>query len=176
MHKHLVLTLTGKDKVGIVEEISELVLSNNGSVGESRMARLGGEFAVLMLVSVDDTFLGRLKDAFEDLKREGFKVTFVQTELNNVDKYKGWLPYKITVNGADHEGILHTISRYLADKKINIESMETHLRQAPWSGAPLFIMEAIVLAPPALKSGWKGDLKKIAEETAVDIDIAAYSG
>ena len=52
MRTDIVMTLTGPDRVGIVEELTEALLGVRANVETSRMARLGGEFAVLMLVSV----------------------------------------------------------------------------------------------------------------------------
>ena len=49
MRKNIVFTLTGSDKIGIVEEVTKVFLDHNGNVETSRMARLGGEFAILML-------------------------------------------------------------------------------------------------------------------------------
>ena len=52
MPKNIVLTLAGQDRIGIVERITKEVLNGGGNIVGSRMARLGGEFAMLMLVSV----------------------------------------------------------------------------------------------------------------------------
>ena len=49
---NVVFTLTGTDRIGLVDDITELLLALDGNVETSRMARLGGEFAVLMLVSL----------------------------------------------------------------------------------------------------------------------------
>ena len=52
MKRNFVLTLTGPDRIGIVDRVTGLLLDRGGNVETSRMARLGGEFAVLMLVSL----------------------------------------------------------------------------------------------------------------------------
>ena len=41
MGMHLVLTLTGPDRIGIVEHITEIILSYNGNVESSKMAASG---------------------------------------------------------------------------------------------------------------------------------------
>ena len=73
MQKNFVLTLTGPDRIGIVDEVTGLLLERGGNVETSRMARLGGEFAVLMLVSMPadrysglDDDLGRLTARVEN--------------------------------------------------------------------------------------------------------------
>ena len=54
MNKEIVLTLTGHDRVGIVKEITNVLVKHGGNVVNSRMARLGGEFAMLALVALDE--------------------------------------------------------------------------------------------------------------------------
>ncbi|RME50099.1 MAG: transcriptional regulator, partial [Caldilineae bacterium] len=54
MRKHLVLTVTGKDRPGLVDYVTKILLEFDGNVEASRMARLGGEFAMLMMVSVPE--------------------------------------------------------------------------------------------------------------------------
>ena len=50
MRKNLVMTVTGNDRIGIVEEVTGLVLSFEGNVDASKMARLGGEFVMRLCV------------------------------------------------------------------------------------------------------------------------------
>ena len=48
---YVVLTAVGPDRVGIVDDISGSVTAAACNIEESKMAVLGGEFAVIMLVS-----------------------------------------------------------------------------------------------------------------------------
>ena len=67
MSKNVVLTLTGKDKIGLVEHVTSLVVKRGGNVEASRMAHLGGEFAMLMLISLSDGELGGLDQDLQQL-------------------------------------------------------------------------------------------------------------
>jgi glycine cleavage system transcriptional repressor len=172
MNKNIVLTLTGHDRVGIVEKITNVIVKLGGNIETSRMARLGGEFAMLALVSLDDKQNSALETDLQILRREGFQVTFLQTEDNHAGKYPGWLPYQIEVMGADHEGIIYEITHFLAQKGINIEEMETTTAPAPMSGAPLFKMQATVFAPPKLSfHAWSNELEEIGDKLNVNIKI-----
>ena len=57
---HLVLTVIGADRPGLVSAVSAPVERHGGSWQQSQMARLAGEFAGIVLVSVND--VGRLLD------------------------------------------------------------------------------------------------------------------
>ena len=50
----LTLTLIGRDRVGLVRSLSERVAAAGGNWLESRMARLAGQFAGILLVDVPE--------------------------------------------------------------------------------------------------------------------------
>ena len=174
MQANIVLTLTGKDRIGIVEDMTKLLLDLGGNVETSRMARLGGEFAILTLVSLPAEQLGRLEKDVEQLTAQGYKLTTSRTERTYAEAHPGWLPFQIEVHGADHEGIVHEIAHYLSQCGINIESMDTGTMQAPVSGTPLFTMTALVVVPPDLTcQDWEAKLIDVGHRLNVDIRVSA---
>jgi glycine cleavage system transcriptional repressor len=177
MIKNLVLTLTGHDRIGLVEMVTKLVLDHGGNVDASKMARLGGEFAILMLVSVPSPRFDELNEGINGLQSEGFKVTTCETKHEDPDRFTGWIPYQVQVKGADHEGIIHQITRSLVEYGANVETMDTNMVKAPMSGTPLFMMTAVVLVPPALTYGkLQDEMEAIGDDMNVDIDVLPYSG
>ncbi len=173
MRTNIVFTLTGPDRVGIVEAVTGMLLEHGGNVEASRMTRLGGEFAMLVLVSLPPGRLADLERAIEKLTGQGYKVTTSRTEPRQAETPPGWLPYQIEVEGADHEGIVHEVARYLSERGINIESMETGVTPAPLSGTPLFTMTAMVAVPPALADQkWQADLEGVGNRLNVEITVS----
>lgn len=171
MSKNIVLTLTGRDKVGIVDKVTSVIAKWDGNVEASRMTRLGGEFAMLMLITLPDDRFAKLDQDFQHMRAEGYQVTLLQTEDDST-KYAGWLPYEIEVTGADHEGIIHDISHHLAAQGINIESMDTSSTPAPMSGTPLFMMKGVVLVPPKLTFHiWSDALEEIGDKLNVSVKV-----
>jgi glycine cleavage system transcriptional repressor len=171
MPKNIVLTLTGRDKIGIVDSITSVIVKRGGNVESSRMARLGGEFAMLMLIALPDKEFTNLDQDFQQLRGEGYQVTLLQTE-DVSKKFAAWLPYEIEVTGADHEGIIRDISHHLAVQGINIESMDTSSTPAPMSGTPLFMMKGVILVPPQLHFHvWSNELEDIGDKQNVTVKI-----
>lgn len=169
----IVFTLTGRDRVGIVEEVTKLFLELGGNVEASRMARLGGAFAIIMLASLPASSLAGLDDSLAHLTAEGYTVTVTPIAPAPAGAHAGWLAYRIEVHGADHEGIIHEIAAGLSASGINIESAETATARAPQSGTPLFSMVALVAVPPDLPdSVWQGKLKDAAHLSNVDITVS----
>jgi glycine cleavage system transcriptional repressor len=177
MQKHLIITVTGTDRVGFVEGVTKLVVDHGANVEQSRMARLGGEFAVLMLVSVEETAFDALRARVMKLSDEGHLVTTRATVQGPVADYQGFLPYTITVNGADHAGIIHAVTRSLAEQGINIETLDTGTAPAPMSGTPLFTMTATVAAPASISlTGLRAILSALGDKLNVDTIVAPYVG
>ncbi len=175
MKKNLVMTITGHDRVGLVDDITKLILEFDGNIESSRMARLGGEFAVLMLVSVPDKQFKGMRKNVRSLKNEGYKITTRETERGQSVKYTDWNAYQVEIRGADHEGIIHEITHHLAEQGINIDTMDTEVVSAPMSGTPLFTMAAIVYAPPHLVlDEWREELEEVGDALNVDTEVSSY--
>jgi len=175
--EYLVVTAVGPDKVGTVEIITDVATGHRANIEESRMARLGGEFAVIMMLSIPAEKLKPLTEALQVLQEKGLTITSKRTDLSRSDEFRGYIPYEITVFGADHEGIVYKVSRYLAAEGINVEEMETHVTPAPNTGTPLFSMRAMVQAPPKLTlSQLRRKLADLGETIDVDIEIKLPQG
>src|SRR4051812_45918383 len=71
----LVMTIIGKDKPGLVESVASLIAANGGNWLESRMARLGGQFAGILRVTVPSGKESALTAALSGLKSRGLNVT-----------------------------------------------------------------------------------------------------
>ena len=174
MRRNIVLTLTGADKVGLVEEVTKVLLDLGANVENSRMARLGGEFAMLALVSVSPEQADGLEAALDHLAQRGYKLTVSETEQHQAPLRPGWAAYAIQVDGADHEGIIHQIAAGLTARGISIESMETSVSPAPMSATLLFSMKAQVIVPPGISEAeWLAALDEAGRSSNVDVAVSA---
>lgn len=170
MRKQLVLTASGRDRPGILEEFTELLLKHHGNVEASRMARLGGDFAMLMFVSAPEDTVDELRGALGELHFAKYDVQTRLTEMAPSDEDSSGTHCGITVMGADHMGIIHQIAHYLSEQGINVETMSTEVVAAPMSGSPLFTMSAVVRVPPRLSVD---DLREALEFIAEEVGVMA---
>jgi glycine cleavage system transcriptional repressor len=176
MPNNFVLTLTGPDRIGIVDRLTKLLLDRGANVETSRMARLGGEFAILMLVSMPAEQSARLEHDLQTLVAEGYKVTTTQAAQSYAELHRGWLACCIEVAGGDHEGIIHQVAHYLSERGINIESVDSQTTPAPLSGAPLFTMTAQVVVPPDLAgTDWEGGLARLGSHLNLEVRVSAVN-
>ena len=76
------------------------------------------------------------------------------------------------MRGADHEGIIHELTGYLAEQGVRVETMDTGSEPAPMSGGSLFTMSAVVMVPPALgRDTLRDDLEDVGNRLNVDASI-----
>lgn len=170
MLTYLVVTVTGADRPGIVHRVTEVLVANGGNLEESRMARLGGEFAAIMLVTVPENRQAGLKDGLDGLTEQALHVTVKSTAPAGA--LEGYVPYEVLLSGADHQGIVHSVADFLAGQGINIESLDTETTNAPETGAVLFSMRALVQAPPAVSyKQLEAKLIEIGDRLGVDIEL-----
>ena len=161
----LIISAVGSDRPGIVSEISGVITSHGGNVEKSRMTRLGSDFAVIMLISVAPDWQESLEVALQAIN----EITIITKPTRTQGANEG-IQCQIDLSGADNEGIVKVLSKYLAGKFINILEMETHISNAPVTGTPLFNLIAITSTPVNLNmSNIQSDLNQIAKKLGVEI-------
>ena len=87
--------------MGIVSELSGIITTHGGNVEESRMSRLGSDFAIIMLVSVSTDWEESLEVALQSIN----DLT-ISTKLTQIQEIGDNKKYQIDLNGADNEGIV----------------------------------------------------------------------
>jgi len=139
----LVMTVIGKDRTGLVESVARIVAVHGGNWLESRMCRLGGEFAGLLRVHVPPERRAALEDA---LSKVPDLTIVVHTDESAPSTRKPQLA-SLEVVGHDRPGIVREISHALAAQGVNVEELATECVSAPMSGEPLFQARAKLLLP-----------------------------
>lgn len=175
MQTPLVMTIIGPDRTGLVESIARAVAEHGGNWLESRMCRLGGEFAGILRVEVPSGSKAALLSALEKLQSNGLQIV-VRADQPASGGAAG-RQTKLEIIGADHPGIVHEISAALAKAGVNVEELSSELVSAPMSGETLF--KAIVrveLPEKCDQAVLKRDLEKIAADLLVDVSFADVTG
>jgi glycine cleavage system transcriptional repressor len=141
--QHVVLTAIGPDRPGLVDEVTRFVAECGGNLEDSRMVNLRGQFAMVMLVAGPADVVERVKDGLGQLKTATGVHAEVQAVAGRPDSSPA-LPYKLSTWAMDHPGLMQSVAHLLSEFGVNIESAESSLRPAPYTGAPLFEMELVV--------------------------------
>ena len=143
---HVVLTAVGDDRPGLVDEVTRYITERGGNLEDSRMVNLRGQFAMMMLVAGGETAVSRLQDGLGTLRRD----CNVHAELRPADiaaRRPPALPFRLNTWAMDHPGLMQSVSHLLGELNVNIESVDSSLRPAPYTNAPLFEMELVLSVP-----------------------------
>ncbi|NNG12658.1 MAG: glycine cleavage system protein R, partial [Halobacteria archaeon] len=142
----LVLSALGEDKPGIIDELSRCVLECGCNIVDSRMTILGGDFAILLLVTGNWNNIARLENQVRSLEeRLALTITARRTTSREIDK--DLLPYGVDVVALDQPGIVHNLASFFSQRKINIQEMVTSTYAAAHTGTPMFSVHLSVDIP-----------------------------
>ena len=163
--KSLIITAMGYDRPGIVLEISKVISTYGGNVEESRMAKMGSDFAIIMMVTIPGD---NQKMVIKSLQL--IPNLDIRTKLTNSVKNANFQEYNIVLHGADNEGIVNVLSSYLAENSINILEMNTNLTPAPITGTLLFNLNAIIALPSNINTeSINIDFNTLSKKLGVDL-------
>ena len=136
-NSHLVISALGKDRPGIVNQLSKSIFELQCNITDSRMTVLGGEFAILLMIEGPWNQLTKLEDQVPELQEKlGLTITTKRTEERAAEA--NLLPYGVDVVSLDHPGIVYNLASFFSDKNINIEDMTTSSYAAAHTGTPMF--------------------------------------
>ena len=174
METRFIMTAFGKDRPGIVADVTEVIFETGCNLEDTTMTRLADEFTLILLFTgQEDDLEQKLHMACRRLEREKDISAFLRV----LPKTAPQLPptgtlKKIRVEGLDQAGIVYRISRYLAEQMVNIESLTSTVRPSPESGADIYSMEIIVQVPDTVTvEAVDRGLDRIANELNVDVSF-----
>jgi glycine cleavage system regulatory protein len=170
----LVMTIIGPDRTGLVESVARAVADHGGNWLESRMCRLGGEFAGILRIEIPSEKKSPLLAALEDLQENGLQI--VIRDDRPVATSASGKQTKLEIIGSDRPGIVREITSALARANVNVEEFSSELVSAPMSGEILFKAGARLQLPENCDlAALKKDLEKIAADLLVDVSLDEVS-
>lgn len=171
----LVMTIIGRDRTGLVESVADIVAAHGGNWLESRMCRLGGEFAGILRIHVPAERRTELMKALAALEPRGLSVIVRADEAPGAVAAGKFVLLELV--GHDRPGIVREITRVLAGQGVNVEELSSECVSAPMSGEPLFKARVRLQVPAGGDSAsLRAALEKIASDLMVDISLAELEG
>jgi glycine cleavage system transcriptional repressor len=123
MHQWFMLTLVGKDQVGIVAKVTTVLYEGGCHLGEASMLRLGGNFTIMLMVSYQGT-VQTLSDLLKPVQEN------LQLQIH-IDSIVGQLHQhqepnvRVSVHSADRAGIVAQVTTALAQAGLNILDLQS---------------------------------------------------
>ena len=144
---HALLTAIGADRPGLVDEVSEFIFQRGGNIEDSRMVNLRGQFAIMLLIGGTPEVLKQIRADLAELSRASSLHAELREATDPPPLAVAVLPYRLTGTGLDQPGLVHRVAHLLRGLHVNIESLDTRLTPAPYTGAPIFEMELLLSVP-----------------------------
>lgn len=130
MRSSILLSISGKDRAGIVRDVSEVLLQADANIEDSSMAVLRGRFTMMLIVALaEGGDITALKASLAELEqRTGLSV---QSQVLNDDE-ANHIPDEpdcvVTVSGADKPGIVFAVTVVMAELGVCVSDVSTRAR------------------------------------------------
>lgn len=175
MSEQLVITALGEDRPGLVNELSNKLTDFNLNIEDSRMSMLGGEFAIILLVSGSATSIEKLSQSVSTLETTLNMKLLVKKTTRKPTQEK-LVPYQVEVVSIDHPGIVQEIASFFSTREINIIDMKTTCYRAAHTGTPMFALNITIGVPDSLPiSEFKEHFIKVCDEKNLDVKLETMS-
>ncbi len=165
----------GRDRPGIVADLSECVYECDCNLEDTSMTMLGSEFATLMLVSsIAEDAIDRLRDTTKRLEWERRLTIFIRpleappAAAGTANRRR----LRLTAMGVDKAGIVAGVARTLADAGILIEDLRSKVDLTPQSGTQVYTLSIRMSAPEELDmSALETALERVGNRLDVEIRL-----
>jgi glycine cleavage system regulatory protein len=165
------MTIIGQDRPGLIDSVAGLVAEHGGNWLESRMSRLGGQFAGILRVEVPGENEPALVAGLKKLESRGLTVVVHPDQPKQ--PVAAARQSVLEIVGQDRPGIVREISHALAGFGVNVEELETECASAAMSGETLFKARARLSIPESCDTDQiRHQLERIAADLIVEISLA----
>ena len=169
------LSAIGRDRPGIVAGVSGALLQHGANIEDSRMAILGGHFTMMLIVSTPpDADVGALgRELDETRRRLGLGALTLEEVPDEHGLTRPEASHIVTVYGADHPGIVHSVARALAEMGVNVIDVATHLVEEEGQQSLYAMMMEVDLPGDVAPDRLEAALREVAEREQLDLSVRA---
>lgn len=146
MQNHFVISALGNNRPGLVHQLSKAVKDCGCNILDSRMAVLGGEFAVILLLAGTWDAIAKIESMIPRLE-DSLDLTLISRRTEVREKVANLMPYAVEVVASDRPGIVHDIAQFFSSRDINIEELYTGSYAAAHTGTPMFSLHVTISVP-----------------------------
>ena len=174
MDKRFIMTAFGKDRVGIVADVTRLLYEHECNLEDSTMNILSDEFTLNLLFSCKTEDVEKVLS--QDCRRLEFEkgISAFVRALPDSDKKdtNGSQKCVLHIESLDQIGIVYKTSKFLAAHGLNVMHLNSSAKPSPQSGTTLHCMDIHVKVPAEISlDKVENDLNQMADELQVDIQM-----
>jgi glycine cleavage system transcriptional repressor len=175
MQSRYIMTAIGKDRPGIVADVTRVLFKNGCNLEDTNMSMLADEFTInLLFSSTRDNIETILFEECRNLEQQKHIAAFIRPlKERQLTDNSAFPIHTVHVEGMDQAGIVHKVSQFLSDNSLNIVDLKSTGKATPESGTALYLMDIHIQIPETitLKAVEEG-LSAVADELNVEITIS----
>lgn len=170
MSDFVLLSISGRDRPGIVRDVAEALLDVHANIEDSSMTALRGRFTMMLIVKLPkQSGLAALRAGLAALEqRSGLTVQSHTLSDEEVEARAPVPDCVVTVSGADKPGIVHAVAQALASAGISIVDLST--RAQPSDRGEMYMMAMEVQAGDRVET-LRAKLAETSRRIDVDIEV-----
>mgnify|MGYP006285866877 CR=1 FL=1 len=169
-----IMTAFGRDRVGIVADITEVLHELGCNFEDGNMTRLSDEFVLIFLFTHPDEIDDDLSAACEHLEKDkGISAFFRMLGSEAMTPDLSLPRHTLHLEGMDQTGIVYKFSRLLADQGVNILYLQSERRNMPQTGTSMYIVDMDIEIP--LETGidsLRSAVQALGEEADVSVKLS----
>lgn len=169
---HFALTIVGRDRPGIVSQVTKILFDLGCNLADSSCSILGGQFAMILILGHPEfTRLESFGEAFKPLEETDLTVALrvLKPGGETRSQIEGDL-CMISVYGSDKPGIVYRVAQVLGENQVNITDLNTKL--VGTEERPVYVMVIEAALPEGVEeedvNRW---LAPIRDELQIDITV-----
>ncbi|PLX83035.1 MAG: amino acid-binding protein [Desulfuromonas sp.] len=169
---HFALTIIGRDRPGIVSEVTEILFRLGCNIADSSCSILGGQFAMLLIISHPEISTREdFGDAFAPLEESNLSVLLRVLRPGGEKRSEiGGELCMISVYGSDKPGIVYQVAKELGERQVNITDLNTKLIGSEQRPVYVMMIEAVLPAGVTVET-LEQVMTRIKNEMQVDISV-----
>jgi glycine cleavage system transcriptional repressor len=171
---HFSVSVMGKDRPGIVAEVSRILYEIGFNIEDSTCTILSGQFAMILVVFHEKLqSASEVSPSFDEVRREmGLLITVYSLKAEEVVHEKSFAGHAhiISVYGADRPGIVYSVARELARRRVNITDLNTQVVGSKERPVYVMVMEVDIPESVDMKE-LNGVFDRVKKELGVSISV-----
>ena len=166
----LIVTVVGRDRPGIVRQLTDCVQGTLVNWADSRMNHFAGHFAGTIHLQMAPKDAATVSAALQGLTSEGLQVQVARSDAPPMAFGNRML--KVELSGPDRPGIIRELSASLAERSVSINDLHTEILPPAESDQHLFRVQALLVVPENLADGaLRKLLEKLASQMMMDVAL-----
>ena len=169
MTKHAILSATGRDRVGVADDLGAALANRRIKTEDSRMVSLRGRFALLVQVGGENADVAGLCRDLPGLSDNlGFKLNLEPMKIRPAPQ----APKLVIESFSRNPAGLNAVTGLLKRHDINIEELQTEASAEPFASRTTFYMKVRITVPPATShDDLRNELRALEDERGLDIVV-----